>query len=94
MTLYNGSGLGGMEYFDTKDIYPHDSFHSITLPAGYEHKPLWFINEDGTPRKDRSIALYPYHRWKAGGIANSTKKNAYDIWVAFEMLLEECSAKL
>jgi len=94
MTLFNGSGWGGMQYkVATPDPLQNATIeYLITLPPGYEHGPLWFVdNASGKPviNPEKEIVLYPYHRWKAGKNV-VMEEQAFDVWAAFEMLPEQC----
>lgn len=54
-----------------------------------EHGPLWRYNNENLPKmRSNATVEYPQHAWLAGP-ANSSVKEAYDVWLAFEFPVTE-----
>ncbi|CAF1185859.1 unnamed protein product [Rotaria sordida] len=87
--LINGSGKGGMHYLNSsKQDYdplttPDSAFEKLTLPAFYEHGPLWDIDAQNKPvLRNDSTVVYPWHKWQAG--INRSLNQSFDVWIVFE----------
>jgi Aldos-2-ulose dehydratase/isomerase (AUDH) Cupin domain len=88
LSLSNGTGRGGMAYFDEAS----GEDHYLPLQVGQEHGPFWeFDSRSGRARRrpDGSV-IYPRHRWEAGTVLGSGTEHQVDgssrldFWVAFE----------
>jgi len=88
--MYNGTGHGGMQFQMTE--YPNLNLF-VPMPPGFEHGPFWYFDyKTGLTLLDEKLlnVKYPMHRWISGGEKGVGTKS-YDVWVAFEMLHEECT---
>jgi len=88
--MYNGTGHGGMQFQMTE--YPKLNLF-VPMPSGFEHGPFWYLDwKTGETILDEKAlnVKYPMHRWISGGVKGVGPKT-YDVWVAFEMLYEECT---
>lgn len=97
VTLYNGSGEGGMVFLKRKEEErkkERERDREVYLPVavGNEHGPLWEVDAKGMPvRREDGSVVYGTHRWQAGGRRrDSARSERYDVWAAFELRPEDC----